>query len=396
MKNQFKIATVGGIDIYIHWTWLLAFAFFTWSLGAYYDTTFRNWGHGGAYLVGAISTILLFVTVLLHELGHSFTARRLGLPVKSITLLIFGGVSNLTEEPPSARVEFLVALAGPLTSLILSGIFYLLHLAVGTGSSSAVGAVLGYLASVNLILAIFNLIPAFPLDGGRVFRSIVWAITGSMTRATRIATSTSRVISYLFIAAGLVETLVGGNFVGGIWLAFIGWYLYGSATASGQQAAVEQMLRGVDVADVMDPPPASIAPDVPVQSLLVDHLLDGSHRAAIVQDLDGRLVGLVTLSDLKDVPQADWTRTPVSRIMTPAARLVTVTPGEDLQKALGLLATNRYHQLPVVDNGHLAGILNRDHVLQFLQLRRLQSRQSASSTSADDPSMTPRPRQPVG
>jgi Zn-dependent protease/CBS domain-containing protein len=396
MKNQFKVATVAGIDIYIHWTWLLAFAFFTWSLGAYYDTTFHSWGHGSAYLVGAISTILLFVTVLLHELGHSFTARRLGLPVKSITLLIFGGVSNLTQEPPSARVEFLVAFAGPLTSLILSGIFYALHLAVGTGSSSEVGAVLGYLASVNLILAIFNLVPAFPLDGGRVFRSIVWAITGSMTRATRIATATSRVIAYLFIAAGLAETLVGGNFVGGIWLAFIGWYLYGSASASGQQAAMEQTLRGVDVADVMDAPPASIAPDVPVQSLLLDHLLDGSHRAVTVQGQDGELLGLVTVSDLKDVPQADWTTTPVSRIMTPATQLVTVTPTEDLREAIAQLATNRYHQLPVINQGRLAGILNRDHVLQFLQLRQLQSRQPGATSPVDDPSMTPPPRQRVG
>ena len=395
MNNSFKVATIGGIQIFIHWTWLLAFAFFTWSLGAYYDTTFPSWGHGTAYLIGALSTILLFVTVLLHELGHSFTARSLGLPVNSITLFIFGGVSNLTTEPQTPRVEFLVTFAGPLTSLILAGIFFLLHAAVGTGSSE-VGAVLGYLASVNLILAIFNLIPAFPLDGGRVFRSLAWGITGSMTRATRLATSVSRFFAYLFIGGGLLEALGFGQFVGGLWLAFIGWFLYNSATASSQQAVMDQLLRGVDVRDVMDAAPASIAPTIPVQSLLFDHLLDGSHRAVSVQDPDGTLLGLVTLTDLRHLPQEDWMTTPVSRIMTPAAKLRTVTPTEDLRHAIGLLADNRYHQLPVVEQGRLVGLLNRDHVMQYLQLRQLQRRQPGPASRVDDQSMTPPSQHQVG
>ena len=388
MNNSLKVATIGGIEIYIDWTWLLAFAFFTWSLGSYYDSNFPSWGHGTAYVIGAISTILLFVTVLLHELGHSFTARSLGQPVKSITLFIFGGVSNLTQEPPTARTEFLVTIAGPLVSLVLAGIFYLLHAAV-SGGSSEVSAVLGYLASVNLILAIFNLIPAFPLDGGRVFRSIVWGITGNMGRATRIATSVSRFCAYLFIGAGFVEILVGGQFLGGLWLAFIGWFLYTSASASSQQAVLDQVLRGVDVADVMDPAPAGIAPTLPVQSLLFDHLLDGNHRAVAVQGPDGTLLGLVTLSDLRNVRQEDWSSTPVSQIMTPAARLRTVAPGDDLRQAIGLLAADRYHQLPVVERGRLVGMLNRDHVMQYLQLRQLQSRQRGSASSVDDRSKTP-------
>jgi CBS domain-containing protein len=251
-----------------------------------------------------------------------------------------------------------------------------------SGGSSELSAVLGYLASVNLILAIFNLIPAFPLDGGRVFRSIAWAITGSMARATRIATTVSKVIASLFIAAGLVEALLGGNFVGGLWLAFIGWFLYNSSTASSQQAVVDQMLRGVDVADVMDPAPAAIAPTTPVQSLVFDHLLDGSHRAAAVQGPDGSLLGLVTLSDLRHLRQEDWGTTPVSEIMTPASKLSTVKPSDDLREAINLLAANRYHQLPVLEQAHMVGILDRDHVLQFLQLRRLQTGQGRSTATA--------------
>jgi len=374
MNKSFKIATIGGIQIFVDPTWLLAFAFFTWSLGAYYDTSFRGWGHSMAYLVGAISTLLLFVTVLLHELGHSFTARALGQPVDSITLFLFGGVSNLTQEPQTPRIEFLVTVAGPLTSLILAAIFYFLHAGAGNGASE-VSAVLGYLASVNLILAIFNLVPAFPLDGGRVFRSIVWRITGSMRRATRLSTTISKLFAYLFIAAGLVEALVFGQLLSGLWLAFIGWFLSNSATSSSQQAVIDQVLRGVDVGDVMDNAPAGIAPNVPVQSLVFDHLLGGSQRAVSVQDPDGMLLGLVTLSDLKDVSQEHWMTTPVSRIMTPAAELRTVTPNEDLRQAIGVLAGNHYHQLPVVEHGRLAGMLNSDHVMQYLQLRQLQTRQ---------------------
>jgi Zn-dependent protease/CBS domain-containing protein len=394
MRNSFKVATIGGIQIYIDWTWLLAFAFFTWSLGAYYDTTFHSWGHGTAYLIGAISTLLLFVTVLLHELGHSFTARSLGLPVNTITLFIFGGVSSLTQEPPTPRVEFLVTIAGPLVSLALAGIFYLLHAAAG-GGSSEVSAVLGYLASVNLILALFNLIPAFPLDGGRVFRSIVWGITGSVSRATRLATTVSRFIAYLFIGVGLLEALVAGNFYGGIWLAFIGWFLYNSAGASSQQAVMDQLLRGVDVADVMDAAPAAIGPTIPVQSLVFDHLLDGSHRAVAVQDPDGALLGLVTLTDLRHLKQEDWRTTPVSLIMTPTAKLRTVAPTEDLRHAIGVLAGNRYHQLPVVEQGRLVGMLNRDHVMQYLQLRQLQSRQQRTTEAAKNQSTRIPPKEPV-
>jgi CBS domain-containing protein len=279
-----------------------------------------------------------------------------------------------------------------LTSLILSGVFYLLHAAAG-GGSSEVSAVLGYLASVNLILAIFNLLPAFPLDGGRVFRSIVWGITGSMSRATRIATTVSRVIAYLFIGGGFVEAFVLGQFGSGLWLAFIGWYLYNSASASAQQAAMDQVLRGVEVADVMEPAPAPVAPTTLLQYLVFEHLLDGSHRAAVVQGADGALVGLATLSDLRQVRQEDWTDTSVSEIMTPAARLRTVAPTEDLREAIGILADNRYHQLPVAERGRVVGMLNRDHIMQYLHLP---DRRPASGRAAGEKTATEPARQPVG
>jgi Zn-dependent protease/CBS domain-containing protein len=394
MGSSFKVATVGGIQIRIDWTWLLAFAFFTWSLGAYYDNTFHRWGSGTAYLVGAISTLLLFVTVLLHELGHSFTARSLGLPVNTITLYIFGGVSSLTQEPKSPRIEFLVTIAGPLVSLILAGIFYLLHAAAGSASSEVV-AVLGYLASVNLILGLFNLIPAYPLDGGRVLHSIIWAITGSMGRATRIAATVGKFFAYLFIAAGLVEALVFGQLFSGLWLAFIGWFLNNAAGSSYQQEVIDQRLRGVDVGDVMDQAPEGVPPTVAVQSLVSNHFLDANRRAVPVQDSDGTLLGLVTLTDLRHLTQDDWPTTPVGRVMTPAASLRTVASTDDLRQAIQIMADHGYHQLPVVDHGRLVGVLDRDHVVQYLH-------RSGSNTPRQGGTRTPEtqtstsPRQPVG
>jgi Zn-dependent protease/CBS domain-containing protein len=308
--------------------------------------------------------------VLLHELGHSFTARSLGLPVNTITLFIFGGVSSLTEEPKTPRIEFLVTIAGPLVSLALALVFYVLHAAVNGGGSSEVIAVLGYLASVNLILGIFNLIPAYPLDGGRVLHSIIWAVTGSTGRATRSAATVGRFFAYLFIAGGVAEAFVFGQFVSGLWLAFIGWFLSNAAGSSYQQAVMDQGLRGVDVGDVMDGIPPSVPPATPVQLLVTNHFLDANHRAVPVQDSDGTLLGLATLSDLRHLAQKDWSTTPVSQIMTSAQELHTVAPTDDLRKAIQLMAEHRYYQLPVTDQGRLVGVLDRDHIVQYLNRRQ--------------------------
>lgn len=380
MSNSFRVATIGEIQIFINWTWLFAVAFLTWSLGVYYHDTF-GWAAGTAYALGAISAVLLFVTVLLHELGHSFTARALGLPVNTIYLFIFGGVSNLTQEPTSPRMEFLITIAGPLTSLVLAGIFYALYLALHSASMELL-AVLGYLASVNVLLALFNLIPAFPLDGGRVLRSIIWGITGSMRRATRIASRVGEVFAWLFILAGLADAFIAGQVLSGIWLAFIGWFLHNAASGSYQQAVMDQVLRGVDVADVMDRVPASVPPTTMVDALVFHHMLNANQRAVPVLGPDGRLLGLVTLSDIRNLSQSEWNTTPVSQIMTPMAQLRTVAPGEDLRHAMQVLAENNYHQLPVLEGDRLVGMLNRGHVLQYLHLRQMMAQRGGTPPAA--------------
>lgn len=369
MRNSFKIATIGGINIYVNWSWLLALAFITWSLGDYYLNTFPHWSAGTAYLLGALSAVLLFATVLVHELAHSFTARAHGLPVHKITLFIFGGVSNLTQEPQTPRIELLVAIAGPLASLALAAIFLLAHGLI-PGLPTQASAVIFYLGSVNLILAVFNLIPGFPLDGGRVLRAVIWLLTGSMRRATLIATNVGQTIGYLFIFAGLVEAFVLGQVIPGIWLAFIGWFLHNSASASSQQVGMDRVLLGVDVRDVMDPPPPAASLTTAIELTVYRYMLEGNQRAVPIAGPDGRLAGLVTLSDTGKVPRDHWATTPVSEIMTRRPQLRIVTPDQDLRSALRALAENDYHQLPVLENDRLVGMLNRSHVVQYLHLRR--------------------------
>lgn len=370
--SNLKIATIAGIDIFIHWSWLIIVGLLTLSLGDYYYVHFADWSHATAYIVAAVSAVLLFATVLLHELAHSLVARRRGLPVTSITLYIFGGVAGLAREPDDPQTELLVALAGPVTSLLLAGICLAIF-AVSSSTPTQVQAVLHYLAFINVILVAFNMIPAFPMDGGRVFRAITWWITGNRRRATRIASIIGRGIGYLFILAGLAVALFGGDVFGGIYLAFIGWFLTSAANASTGQVMVEQVLRGVDVRDVMDGPPPLVSPFMSVGNLIDFHVLGQSQRAVPVAGPDDTLGGLITLADVRDIPREEWTVVPLGRIMRPVAQLATVTPADDLADALRIMAERGYHQLPVMNDGHMVGMLNREHVLQYLHIRsRLQ------------------------
>ncbi len=377
MQNSYKIATIGGIEVFIHWTWLFAFAFITWSLGDYFYGQYHSWNLLTAYIVGGIAALLLFTTVLIHELAHSFTARANGLPVKTIYLFIFGGVSNLSQEPETPRTELLVAIAGPLASLVLAALFFVLFL-VTKSAPSQVTVVLGYLATINVILAVFNLIPGFPLDGGRVLRASIWLVTDNLGRATQIAGTVGNGIGYLFILGGLIEALVLGQFYSGLWLAFIGWFLHNAASATTQQASLDRLLLGIDVRNVMDQIANTAAPDTPIEALVYRHMLNENQRALPVTETDGTLVGLVTLGDTRNVPREEWGLVPVSRIMTPRDKLLTVAPDASLRDALQIMAEEHFNQIPVMRDGRLVGMLNRGHVLQYIHVR-----QRLQATSAD-------------
>lgn len=365
MTSSFKLGRVAGIEIGVHYTWLFAFFLVTWSLAvSYFPGNNPGLSDGIYWLLGVIAALALFASVLAHELMHSFVARAQGQDVESITLFIFGGVSNLKAEPRSARDEFLMAGVGPITSLVLAGLFWLTLQALPAGRAP-LGGILSYLATINLMLGLFNLLPGFPLDGGRVLRSIIWGLTGDLRRATEIASYAGQGLGFLLIFWGVSQTF-GGNFVNGLWIAFIGWFLNNAAEATRQQQSVQDSLRGVRIAGLMDPHPAVASRDQSVQDFVFQDVLHG-RRAVLVEDA-GRLVGIVSVTDAKHVPQEAWADTTIGSIMTPMP-LTTVGPDADAGEALQLLVDGSHNQLPVIADGRAVGMLSRSDMLRFIRAR---------------------------
>ena len=368
MAGSFRIGKIAGIDIYIHVSWIIILVLLTVSLATgWFPQLDPGWSTATYWLVGLISAILLFVSVLLHELAHSFVARRRGLPVKNITLFIFGGVSNIEHEPTSPGVEFQMAVVGPLTSLLIGGVCYLLQWPL-RGSNSPLEGIVFYLAVTNILLGVFNLIPGFPLDGGRVLHSIIWKLTGSMRQATRVATITGQVIAYFFILLGVWLFFIV-NFLDGLWLGFIGWFLLSAAQSANSQVMLESMLRGVTVGEVMNPKPTVVPANISLQQLVDEYFLPQGLRFALVMQAD-QLAGLITLSDIRHVPREQWGQIPVGQAMIPLERLHVVQPQQSLNDVLPLMAGRDVNQLPVVQNGAVVGILSRDAIVHYLEVRR--------------------------
>ncbi len=385
MRSSFTLVRIAGIDVGIHYTWVLAFALVTWTLAeGYFPTTFPGWGAGTYWLVGAVSAVALFTSVLVHELSHSFIALARGQGVHSITLFIFGGVSNLKGEARRASDEFLVAVVGPLTSFVLAGLFWAIRRAVAP-ADTPLGATLDYLAFINLLLGGFNLLPGFPLDGGRVLRSIVWGATGSVRRATQVASYVGQAFGLGLVLWGLFGVL-SGQILSGLWTAFIGWFLNSAAESSRTEQALQENLAGIKVAQVMDPSPPITSPRTSVYDFVFQHVLREGERAVLVMDED-QLVGIVTVTDAGGLPQEQWPSTQVSRVMT-RPPLRTVQSGAALSAALELLVDGRFNQVPVVDRDRVVGLITRAGVLQYLQLRdelhlnRPPARRGSTATSA--------------
>ncbi len=367
VRPSLRIGRIAGIDIGVHSSWLLAFFLIAWSLAVgIFPSSYRGWSQAAYWLAGILAALLLFVSVLLHELAHSLVAKARGMSVSSITLFIFGGVSNLGSEPGKPLTEFAMAVVGPLTSLVLGVIFWGLTLALGA-SNSLSAAIITYLAQINILLALFNLIPGFPLDGGRVLRSIIWGATGSLKRATNIATMVGQLFGWGFIGLGLYQVFAG-NIVGGLWIAFIGWLLSNAAESSRRELSMREYLQGVKVKDVMDPSPECVSPEASVASVVQGVFYQRGYRAAPVCDAE-RVVGIITISDVKKLAYEEWAATPISSIMT-REPLYSVKAGDDLSSALKLLAEHGLHQLLVLDGVRLIGLLNRAHVIRYLQLNQ--------------------------
>ena len=368
MPGSFRIGKIAGIEIDINVSWIIILVLLTVSLATgWFPVLYTGWSTATYWVVSLISALLLFVSVILHELAHSLVARRRGLPVKNITLFIFGGVSNIEQEPKSPGVEFQVAIVGPLTSLLIGAVCYLLLLPL-RGANSPLEGILFYLAVTNVLLGVFNLIPGFPLDGGRVLRSIIWKITGSLTKATRVASISGQVIAYLFIFWGIWQ-IFGGDVLNGIWIGFIGWFLLSAAQSANTQVTLESALRGVTVGEVMNPTPPTVPANISLQQLTDEYFLPHGLRFALVIQGD-QLAGLITLSDIRHVPREQWGYVPVSQAMIPVERLHVVSPQQSLNDVMPLMAGRDVNQLPVVQNGIPVGIVSRDAVMRYLEVRR--------------------------
>lgn len=366
LGGAIRLFSVGGVDVALHFSWIVIFALVTWSLAtAYFPFALPGASEVEAWLLGAIAAILLFVSVLLHELAHSFVAKARGLDVHSITLFIFGGVSNLAGEAKKPSTEFQIAIVGPLASFAIAGLA--LGVTLATESVPALAATASYLALINGLLGVFNLVPGFPLDGGRVLRSIVWSATGNLRRATEVAAGAGQVVAWLLMLWGFWR-IFGGDVFGGLWTAAIGWFLQNAAQSSLAQTVMETHLRRLRIRDVMRPDVTAAEPATSVTELIERFVLPGARRAVPIAE-DGRAVGIVTLSDIRDVPDDQRSTTPVSAIMTGQDALVTVTPDSALRAAVDALGEGDYEQLPVVEDGRLVGLLTRADVMRLLQIR---------------------------
>jgi Zn-dependent protease/CBS domain-containing protein len=402
MNRGFGIGRLFGINISVDWSWLVIFSLVTWSLGSGLGQVHGEWSRGTVWGVAVAAALLFFTSVLAHELAHSLFARSRGIPVRVITLFLFGGVSNIEKQPDSPREEFLMAILGPVTSLVIGALLLTVTgLVAGplrggatdpmqaARSLGPITTILYWLGSINIILGIFNLVPGFPLDGGRVLRSILWALIGDLRRATRIASWAGQGIGLLFIFSGISMAFGArlpffGTGIGGLWLAFIGWFLHSAATQSYRQVVVRDILGGVPAGQIALSDPPTVPADARVSQLVHDYIMrTDDHAFGVVEG--GSFVGLVTLGDVRGLSRNAWDDAQVREIMTPAAELLTVEPDEDAAEALTKLAQRDVRQLPVVREGHLVGLLRRRDIVRWLHLHAefgLGTRLGASESEA--------------
>lgn len=387
MQRGISIGRILGIQIRIDWSWFLIFLLITLNLGAGFGQMHPDWGAALTWILALVAALLFFASVLAHEMAHSLVARSQGVPVRSITLFLFGGISNIQREPPSPRAEFLITIVGPLTSVVLGLLILLVvNSTLGTPANlnqpmetlnqlSPLTTMLVWLGSINVVLGVFNLIPGFPLDGGRLLRSLLWAITDNLRHATRWASWVGQgvgillVISGIAMAFGVTIPFFGSGFVNGLWLLFIGWFLASAAVNSYQRVLVQDLLEDVPVSDIMRNNPPTVSADISVRDLVESHVMQMDDHAFPVLENE-EVVGVVTLNDIRSISRNQWDNTTVRDIMTTTDQLIFVHPEDDASVALTQLMANDVRQLPVVEEGrHLAGLLRRSDIIKWLQLQ---------------------------
>jgi Zn-dependent protease len=371
LRGGIPIGKAFGISLRLHYSWFLIFALVTWALaGSYFPSVYPTWSLSARIGAGLITSVLFFGSVLAHELMHSIVSQRQGIPVQSITLFLFGGVSQITSEPKQPRDEFRMAIVGPLSSLVLGGIFFGIYFGwrnVDTFAAQFVTGIAYWLGLINLVLGIFNLIPGFPLDGGRVLRSLIWWRSRNLKGATRIASNVGRAVGFILIFIG-IWFIFTGNWVNGIWLALIGWFLESAAVGSYQQLLMQEMLRGHVASEIMSGDCVVVPPDMTIDQLVNGNILTSGRRCFPVGS-GSEIMGLMTLHNVKEVPRDQWTTETVKEAMTPFDKLRWVKPDEELASVLRILTEDNINQVPVVEDNKIVGMVSRENLLNFVNIR---------------------------
>jgi Zn-dependent protease/predicted transcriptional regulator len=382
MNGALRVLSVGGIPIHVHASWLAIYALITWTLAVgYFPQVLPDMPTAAYWVSGLIAALLLFVSVLLHELSHSFVARAHGLSVRGITLHVFGGVSHLEDEPPTPRAEFLIAAVGPLTSFGIAAVLWLAR-SLGIADTGTAGAITTYLLFVNVAVGVFNLIPGFPLDGGRILRAALWRWNGTLSRATYIASRVGVFFAWALVALGLLQIL-SGAVVGGIWLTLIGLFLQSTANAGYAQMALREALGRVPVRDVMARDVVSVPADASVEQLVDQFWVHHFTSFPVVEA--GRPVGIASVQQVHAVPRDRWPLTRVREVMHPLTEQLVVSPSASVFDALAKAAGNRVGRLAVMDDTRLVGYLSLKDITHVLALRGLDGGTRVVPASAPRP-----------
>lgn len=388
LRGGLRLGRIKGIEVAADWSLLIIFVLITLSLGAgLFPAWHPEWSGLLVWLTAIAAALAFFASVLLHELSHALVGRANGIEIRRITLFMFGGMAHMENEPPSWRAELGMAIVGPLTSLALGVSFLWIgswitgpleldpdHPRQALAQLGPLASLLAWLGPVNIVLGLFNLIPGFPLDGGRVLRALLWGASGDLVGATRRASRAGQFFAWMLMAAGFMMILglrvpfFGTGVIGGMWIAFIGWFLNNAALMSYRQLLVKEWLEDVPVARLMLTRLLRVEPQLPVRTLVDDYVMPSGQRAFPVED-NGRLRGLICLSDLPKRPREVWDSTSVSEIMTPAHQLIAVSPQQGAGEALNLLGQHNVNQLPVVQDGQLVGLVRREDILKWLSLK---------------------------
>jgi Zn-dependent protease/CBS domain-containing protein len=362
-----NIGKVGGIQIRLNYSWFLIFGLLTWSLAAdYLPTQYPNMANTFYWTIGASASIMLFISILVHELAHSFTARREGMGIKSITLHFFGGVSEITEEADNPGKEFKTAVVGPLSSFLIGLLFFFLWFYAGF-KSIGLRAILQYGSFANVGLAIFNSIPAFPMDGGRILRALIWKMNKDILKATRIATRISQVLSYIFMGFGVFGFFALGG-LNGLWLIVIGFVINANATASLNQTVISQALGEVKVSEIMTRDVKVVDPKLTIQQVVDRYFQSYKHNGFPIME-DQTLLGMITTHDIRQIPEENWDEIKVEEIMKQVNELYTATPDENSADAWMKMAKRNVGRLPVIKDGTLVGIITRSDIAQAIRIR---------------------------